>query len=166
MKTLDATPFDPNAENRKRENGQFTSTVLKAGASGKNRIGTHATQKSSNSLIRFRCSNSCFLFVKLALLVTKGFSSPNNTPKLRKNLRRRPFFDIPDRHENLYDRLRLYTSAQERQETGGVLLLFSSLSFDISMKNSVQRWSSDFQGLFLAKIRKMAQGSNDLSTLP
>ena len=33
-------------------------------------------------------------------------------------------------------------------------------------KNSMQRWSSDFQGLFCAKIRKMAQGSNDLSTLP
>ena len=34
------------------------------------------------------------------------------------------------------------------------------------MKNSVQRESSDFQGLFRVKIRKMAQGSNDLSTLP
>ena len=30
----------------------------------------------------------------------------------------------------------------------------------------MQRWSSDFQGLFFVKIRKMAQGSNDLSTLP
>ena len=43
---------------------------------------------------------------------------------------------------------------------------FSSLSFDISIENSMQRWSSDFQGLFCVKIRKMAQGSNDLSTLP
>ena len=34
------------------------------------------------------------------------------------------------------------------------------------MKNSVQRCSSDFQGLFRVKIRKMALGSNDLSTLP
>ena len=33
---------------------------------------------------------------------------------------------------------------------------FWSLSFDISMKNSVQRWSSYFQGLFRVKIRKMA----------
>ena len=57
-------------------------------------------------------------------------------------------------------------SAQGRHETGGVLSLFSRLSFDISIKNSVQRWSSDFQGLFRVKIRKMAQGSNDLSTLP
>ena len=35
-----------------------------------------------------------------------------------------------------------------------------------SIKNSMQRWSSDFQGLSCVKIRKMAQGSNDLSTLP
>ena len=45
---------------------------------------------------------------------------------------------------------------------------FFSLSFDNfdnSVKNSVQRWSSHFQGLFRVKIRKMAQGSNDLSTL-
>ena len=31
---------------------------------------------------------------------------------------------------------------------------------------SLQRRSSDFQGLFCVNIRKMAQGSNDLSTLP
>ena len=58
MKTLETKPFDQNAENWKRENWLFTSTVLEASASGQNRIGTH---KSSNSLIRFRCSNSCFL---------------------------------------------------------------------------------------------------------
>ena len=39
---LEAKPFDRNAENWKRENRLFTSTVLEAGASGKNRIGTHA----------------------------------------------------------------------------------------------------------------------------
>ena len=88
-------------------------------------------------------------------------------PKAEKKLRNRPFFDIADRHEKLYGRSRLYASAQGRHGTGGVLSLFSNLSFDISIKkNSVQRWSSDFQGLFCAKIRKMAQGSNDLSTLP
>ena len=76
-----------------------------------------------------------------------------------------PFFNIADRHENLYGQSRLYASAQGRHETGGVLSLFLNLSFDISTKNSVQRWSSDFQGLFRAKIRKMALGSNDLSTL-
>ena len=88
------------------------------------------------------------------------------TPKAEKKLWKRRFFDTADGHEKLYGRSRLYASAQGRHETGGVLSLFSSLSFDISIKNSVQRWSSDFQGLFHIKIRKMAQGSNDLSTLP
>ena len=41
MKTLEAKPFDQNAENWKRENRLFTSTVLEAGASGQNQIGTH-----------------------------------------------------------------------------------------------------------------------------
>ena len=84
----------------------------------------------------------------------------------REKLRKRWFFDIADRHEKLYGRSRLYASAQGRHETGGVLSLFSTLSFDISIKYSVQRLSSDFQGLFRVKIRKMAQGSDDLSTLP
>ena len=88
------------------------------------------------------------------------------TPQSREKLRKRRFFDTADMHEKLYGRSRPYASAQGRHENGGVLSLFSSLSFDISIKNSVQRWSSDFQGLFRVKIRKMAQGSNDLSTLP
>ena len=61
MKTLEAKPFDQNAENWKRENRLFTSTVLEAGASGAKSNRYARTQKSSNSLIRFRCSNSCFL---------------------------------------------------------------------------------------------------------
>ena len=61
MKTLEVKPFDQNVENRKRENRLFTSTVLEAGASGAKSNRYARTQKSSNSLIRFRCSNSCFL---------------------------------------------------------------------------------------------------------
>ena len=123
------------------------------------------TQKSSNSLIRFRCSNSCSLLESdiaghERLFLAKWY------PKAEKKLRKRRFFDTADRHEKLYGRSRLYASAQGRHETGGVLSLFSRLSFDISIKNSVQRSSSDFQGLFRVKIRKMAQGSDDLSTLP
>ena len=87
-------------------------------------------------------------------------------PKAEKKQRKRQFFDTADRHEKLYGWSRLYASAQGHHETGGVLLLYSSLSFDISRKNNVQRWSSDLQGLFRVKIRKMAHGSNDLSTLP
>ena len=123
------------------------------------------TQKSSNSLIRFRCSNSCFLLESdiaghERLFLTKWH------PKAEKKLWKRRFFDTADRHDKLYGRSRLYASAQGRHETGGVLSLYSRLSFDISIKNSLQRWSSDFQGLFRVKIRKMAQGSDDLSTLP
>ena len=88
------------------------------------------------------------------------------TPQIREETAKTAVFDSADRHEKLYGWSRLYASAQGRHETGGVLSLFSSLSFDISIKNSTQRWSSDFQGLFCVKIRKMAQGSSDLSTLP
>ena len=45
MKTLEAKPFDQNAENCKRENRLFISTVLETGASGQNRIGTHALRR-------------------------------------------------------------------------------------------------------------------------
>ena len=123
------------------------------------------TQKSSNSLIRFHCSNSCFL-LETGIAGHERLLLAKWHPKFEKKLRKRPFFDSADRHEKLYGRSRLYASAQGRHETGGVLSLFSSLSFDISIKNSMQRWYSDFQGLFCVKIRKMAQGSNDLSTLP
>ena len=123
------------------------------------------TQKSVSSLIRFHCSNSCFL-LETGIAGHERLLLAKWHPKSEKKLRKRPFFDSSDRHEKLYGRSRLYASAQGRHETGGVLSLFSSLSFDISIKNSMQRWSSDFQGLFCVKIRKMAQGSNDLSTLP
>ena len=54
MKTLEAKPFDQNAENWKQENRLLISTVLEAGASGKKKTNRYArTQKSSNSLIRF-----------------------------------------------------------------------------------------------------------------
>ena len=141
MKTLEAKPFDQSAENWKRENRLFTSTVLEAGASGLNRIGTYIyarTQKSSNSLIRFRCSNSCFL-LETGIAGHERLLLAKWHPKAEKKLRKRRFFDTADRHEKLYGRSRLYTSAQRRHETGGVLSLFSSLSFDISIKNSVQR---------------------------
>ena len=62
MKTLEAKPFNQNAENGKRENRLFTSTVVAAGASVGAKSNRYTrTQKPSNSLIRFRRSNSCFL---------------------------------------------------------------------------------------------------------
>ena len=165
MKTLEAKPFDQSAENWKRENRLFTSTVLEAGASGQNRIGTHALRSHRTVWFGFRCSNSCFL-LETDIAGHERLFLAKWHPKAEKKLRKRRFFDTADRHEKLYGRSRLYASAQGRHETGGFLSLFSRLSFDISIKNSVQRWSSDFQGLFRVKIRKMAQGSDDLSTLP
>ena len=123
------------------------------------------TQKSSNSLISFRCSNCCFL-LETDIVGHQRLFLAKWHPKQRKNCEDGRFLTSTDRHEKLYGPLRLYASAQGRHEAGGVLLLFSSISFDISITNSVQRWSSDIQGLFCVKIRKMALGSNDLSTLP
>ena len=142
--------------------------MLEAGASGQNRIGCCCcccllgnlnrplrppyrvpeifhdstvyarTQKSSNSLIRFRCSNSCFL-LETDIAGHERLFFAKRHPKAEKKLRKRRFFDTADRHEKLYGRSRLYASAQGRHETGGVLSLFSRLSFDISIKNRVQR---------------------------
>ena len=61
MKTLEAKPFDQNAENWKWENRLFISTMLEAGASGQNRIGTHALRSHRTVWFVFRWSNSCFL---------------------------------------------------------------------------------------------------------
>ena len=164
MKTLEAKLFDQNIENWKREIDCLHRPCSWPAPRGKsNRYAR--THKSSNSLICFRCSNSCFL-LETGIAGQERLFLAKWHPKAEKKLRRWPFFDIADRHEKLYGRSRLYASAQGRHETGCVLSHLSSLSFDISLKNSVQRWSSDFQGMFRVKIRKMALGSNDLSTLP
>ena len=42
MKTLEGKSSDQNDENGKRENPPFTSTVITAGISRKNQIGTYA----------------------------------------------------------------------------------------------------------------------------
>ena len=123
---------------------------------GQNRIGTH-TLRSHHSLIRFRCSNSCFLF-ETDIAGHERLFLVKWHPKAKKKLRKRRFFDTADRHEKLYGRSRLYASVQGRHETGGVLSLFSRLSFDISIINSVRRCSSDFQGLFRVKNQENGSG--------
>ena len=168
MKTLEAKPFDQNAENWKRENRLFTSTVLEAGASGKNRIGTHALevieQFDSLSLLKL-----LFLVRNWHCWSPKTFSrqmTPQSRGKTAKTAVFRHRWQAWQVVRSIAAVRHSPASAEGRHETGGVLSLFSSLSFDISMKNSVERWSSDIQGLFRVKIRKMALGSNDLSTLP
>ena len=90
MKMLEAKPFDQNAENWKRENRLFTSTVLEAGASGAKSNRCARTQKSSNSLIRFRCSNSCFL-LETGIAGHQRLFLAKWHPKAEKKLRKRPF---------------------------------------------------------------------------
>ena len=83
------------------------------------------TQKSSDSLIRFRCSNSCFL-LETGIAGHQRLLLAKWHPKAEKKLRRpRPFFDIADRHKQLYGRSRLCGSAQGSHKTGGVQSLFS-----------------------------------------
>ena len=57
MNMLEAKPLDEKAKSWKQENRLFTSTVLVDEAKS-NRYAR--TQKSSNSLICFRCSDSFF----------------------------------------------------------------------------------------------------------
>ena len=159
MKTLEAKPFDHNAENWKRENWLFSSTVLEADALGQTQFSTHALR--SHQTIWFVFAAQTRFLLETGIAGQERLSSPNDTPKPRKKCET-AVFDNADRHEKLYGRLRLNASAQGRHEAVGVLSLFSSLP----LKHSVQRWSSDFQGLFRVKNRKMAQGSNGLSTLP
>ena len=72
------------------------------------------------------------------MLVTKGFYLPNETPNPRRNCENSRFSTaLTGMKSCTVDRG--YASAQGRHETGGVLSLFSSLSFDISIKNSMQR---------------------------
>ena len=72
MKTLEAKPFDQNAENWIREKQLFTSTGLEAGASGQNRIGAH-TLRSHGTVSFVFAAQTLVSCKKLALLVTKGF---------------------------------------------------------------------------------------------
>ena len=53
MKTLDAKPFDQNAENLKRENRLFKSTVLTGSASGQSRTHSKVSEQfDSFSLLK------------------------------------------------------------------------------------------------------------------
>ena len=73
------------------------------------------------------------------------------TPQSREKTAKRRFFDIADRHEKLYGQSRLYASAQGRHETGGVYSLFSSLSFDISIKTACRGDLQIFKACFVKK---------------
>ena len=165
MKMLEAKPFDKKAENWKRENQLLISTVLAAGTSRQNRIGAHTLRSHWTGWFVFAAQTivSC---KKLALLVTKGFSSPNDTPKPRKNCEDGCFSTSLIGMKSCTVDRGCTPAPKDTTKLAVFFRFFMSLSFDISMKNSVQRWSSDFQGPIHVKVRKMALGSNGLSTLP
>ena len=164
MKTPEAKPFDQNAENWKRENRLFTSTELEAGASGKIKsVRTHS--KVIEQFDSFSLLKVLFLVRNWHCWSRKAFPR-QMTPRSREKTAKTAVF----RHRwQAWKVVRSIAAVRQRPRTPRnwrCSFTFSSLSFAISMKNSVQRWSSDFEGLFRVKIRKMAQGSNDLSTLP
>ena len=86
---LEAKPFDQNAENWKRENRLFTSTVLEAGASGQNRIGTHAL-RSHRTVWFVSLLKLMFLVRNWHCWSRKAFPR-QMTPQSREKLRKRPF---------------------------------------------------------------------------
>ena len=118
------------------------------------------TQKSSNSLIRFRCSNSSFL-LETGIAGNERLLLAKWHPKAEKKLRRRPF-------STSLTGMKSCTVQRPRTPWNRrCSFAISSLPLTFQWKTEcMQRWPSDFQGLFRVKIRKMAQGSNDLSTLP
>ena len=120
------------------------------GAPEQNRIGTHAL-RSHRTFWSFSQLKLLFLVTKSQCWSWKAFSRQMTHQGKEKTAKTAVFWIGLIGMKVLYSRSRLYASAQGRHETGGVLSLFSSLSFDISLKNSVQKWSSDFQGLFREK---------------
>ena len=147
MKMLEAKPFGQYAEIWKRENRLFTSTMLEAGASEQNRIGTHALR----SLKQF----DSFSLLKLLFQVRnwhcwsrKAFPR-QMTPKAGKKTANTAFFNITDKHEKLYGRSRLYASAQGRHETGGVLSLFRVFHLIFQWKTASRSDLQTFKACFV-----------------
>ena len=96
----------------------------------------------------------------------KGFSSPNDTPKPRKHCKDGRFSTSLTGMKSCRVDHGCTPAPKDATKLAVFFRFFRGLSLDISMKNSVQGWSSDFQGLFRVKIRKMTLESNYLSTLP
>ena len=156
MKTPEAKPFDQNAEKLKtrkstlyidRARGQHIGAKSRPAHRGK----IESVRTHSEVIKQF----DLFSLLKLLFLVRnwhcwsrKAFTR-EMTPKAEKKLRRRRFFDTADRHEKFYGRSRLYASTQGRHETGGVFSLFSSLTFDISIKTACRDDLQTFKACFV-----------------
>ena len=154
MKTPEAKPFDQNAENWKRENRLFTSTVLEAGASGQNQIGTHALRR----LVIEQFDS--FSLLKLLFLVRNWHSwsrkafTRQMTPQIREETAKTAVFR---QRWQAWKVVRSIAAVRQRPRTPRnwrfSFAFFESFLWH-SIKNSMQRWSSDFQGLFCVKSGK------------
>ena len=81
------------------------------------------TQKSSKSLICFRCSNSCFLVRNWHCWSRKAFARQTK-PQSREKTAKTAIFRHRWQAWKLYGWSRLHASAQGRHKTDGVLSLF------------------------------------------
>ena len=167
MNMLEAKPLDEKAKSWKRENRLFTSTVLVDDAPRQNPIGTHAL-RSHRTVWLFSLLKLFFLFRNCHCWSLKPFTRQMRpqTVEPREITTKTAVFQHRWQAWKVVRSIAAVRQRPKTPRTGGVLSLFSCLSFDISMKNSVQGWSTGLQGLFCVKIRKMALRSNDLSTLP
>ena len=97
------------------------------------------TQKSSNSFIRFRCSNSSFVLENWYCWSRKGFPRQMTPQSREKNCEDGHFSrSLAGMKSCTVDRaVRQHPRTPRNWRCS--LTLFSSLFFDISMKNSVQR---------------------------
>ena len=133
MKTLEAKPFDQNAEKLKARKSTVYIDRARDRRLGKKSNRYARTQKSSNSLIRFRCPNSCFL-LETGIAVHERLFLAKWHPEAEKKLPKRRFFDTADRHEKLYGRSGLYATPKDATKLAVFFRFFSSLSFEISIK--------------------------------
>ena len=69
------------------------------------------------------------------------------TPKAEKKLRRRPGFDIADRHQSCMVDRGFMPAPKDATKLSVFFRFFRVFPLTSSMRNSVQRYSSDFQGL-------------------
>ena len=122
------------------------------------------TQKSSNSLIRFRCSNSFFL-LETGIAGRKRLSSPNDAQSWEKTAKMAVFWH----RWQAWKVVRSIAAVRHRPRTPrnsrSSFAFFESFLCDFNKKQRAEvifRLSRSVS----CKIGKMAPGSNDLPTLP
>ena len=167
MKMLEAKPFDQNAENWKRENRLFTSTVLEAGASGQNRIGTHALRSHRTVWFVFAAQTLCFL-LETCIADQERLLLAKWHPKAEKKKRRNGGFSTPltCMKSCTVDRGCTPAPKDARKLVVFFRFFFESFLWHFNKKQRAEMIFRLSRLVWCKKNRKMARGSNDLSTLP